>query len=104
MMPERKPKTQALPGDLVQITAPGHTFRAAVAMVTETHRWGVGANILAIVDGQAGEAYQRLRVGRGSRPDEFVIVGAAQLMPPEVYKARLAAIETARLVGKDAAQ
>jgi len=103
-MPERKPQTQALPGDLVQITAPGHTFRAAVAMVTETYNWGVGANILAIVDGQTAEAYQRLRVGRGSRPDEFVIVGAAQLMPPEVYKARATAIETARLAAKDAAK
>ena len=99
-MSDRKAPTQALPGDLVQITAPGHQFRAAIAMVREVHKWGIGVAIPAVVDGKTAEAYERLKVGRRGKPDEFVIVGAAQLMPPEVYRARTDAIETARLAAQ----
>ena len=99
-MSDRKTPAQALPGDLVQITAPGHQFHAAIAMVREVHKWGIGVAIPAVVDGKTAEAYERLKAPRGSKPGEFVIVGAAQLMPPEVYKARAEAIETARLAAR----
>lgn len=99
-MSDRKEPVQALPGDLVQITAPGHQFRAAIAMVREVHRWGIGVAIPAIVDGKTAEAYERLKAPRGNKPGEFAIVGSAVLMPPEVYKARAEAIETARLAAQ----
>lgn len=99
-MSDRKAPVQALPGDLVQIIAPGHTFCAAIAMVREVHKWGIGVAIPAVIDGKTSEAYERLKAPRGGKPGEFVIVGAAQLMPPEVYRARTDAIETARLAVK----
>lgn len=101
-MSDRKAPVQALPGDLVQITAPGHTFCAAIAMVREVHKWGIGVAIPAVIDGKTAEAYERLKAPRGNKPGEFAIVGTAVLMPPDVYKARADAIETARVAGEAA--
>ena len=101
-MSDRQKPAPVLPGDLVQITAPGHQHRAAIAMVREVHKWGIGVAIPAIVEGRSAEAYERLKAPRGNRTGEFVQVGTAHLMPPEVYRARADALETARLAAKAA--
>jgi hypothetical protein len=69
-------------------------------MVREVHNWGIGVAIPAIIDGRSAEAYERLKAPRGKKPGEFVQVGTAYLMPPEVLRARTDAIETARLAAQ----
>jgi mannose/cellobiose epimerase-like protein (N-acyl-D-glucosamine 2-epimerase family) len=97
-MPQKKQAPpKALPGDVVQITATTHDLRGTLAIVSEVGRRHVGVNVGAIGgDGRVVTAYQRLR------HDAFAIIGAAALLTPEVQKARVNAVETARLVAEEA--
>ena len=83
------------PGDVVQITQADHRYRAALGIVQECHGWGVGVNLIAISNGRPVEAYERLR------PGQFVVIGSAFLMPPEVAAARKASIEHAEDLARE---
>lgn len=82
------------PGDIIQGTTPdsrnGHFF-----LVTQCKAWGVGAIQRWHQDGDDKEAYHRFR------PAEFVVVGAAHLLPPELAQARRDSIATARTVERE---
>lgn len=82
------------PGDVIQATTKdsrgGHFF-----MVTQCKAWGVGA-IQRWIDGTDDrEAYYRFK------RREFVIVGAAHLLPVEIAQARRDSIATAAAVAKE---
>jgi hypothetical protein len=82
------------PGDIIQGTqqgpAHGHLF-----LVTETHRWGVGALARWYEGGGDHETYYRLK------PGQFAVVGAAAILPPEVAAARRDSIANAREVARE---
>src|SRR3546814_10586258 len=85
------------PGDIIQGTTKdsrgGHFF-----MVSQCKAWGVGA-IQRWIDGtEDREAYYRFKI----RPEpEFVVVGAAHLLPVEIAQARRDSIATTAAVAKD---
>lgn len=65
-----------LPGDIVQDSA------GMIYLVSETHRWGVGAVMRWLDQGQTLEAYFRLK------PEQFAVVGTAALLPTEIAERR----------------
>ena len=87
------------PGDIIQATTKdgrnGHFF-----LVSQCKSWGVGA-IQRWLDGADDkEAYHRF----ATRPEpEFVVVGAAHLLPVELAQARRDSIATAAAVAKEQA-
>ncbi len=83
----------SMPGDVVQVTDEQHRLHGLFALVTTVRRWGVGITFQALQGSELVEAYDRLKT------KQFVTVGAAQLMPPEVAAAReTAQREAARAV------
>lgn len=84
----------AHPGDIIQGTqqgpSHGHLF-----LITETHRWGVGAVARWFADGADQETYHRFK------PGTFAICGAAAILPPEVAAARRDSIATARTLARE---
>lgn len=98
MAKKEQPVPKTLPGDVIQITGTTHPLRGALAITREVGRRHVGVDVGAITsDGGVAMAYQRLR------HTDFAIVGAAALLSPEVQKARVDAVETARIVAKEQA-
>ncbi len=83
------------PGDIIQATQPGPQH-GHFLLVTETHRWGVGAVARWHDDGDDREVYHRLK------PGTFAVVGAAYILPPEVAAARKDSLATQRAVEKEA--
>jgi hypothetical protein len=85
------------PGDIIQGTqqgpSHGHLF-----LVTETHRWGVGAVHRWSEHGADKETYWRFKAG------QFAVVGVAPLMPPEVAAARRDSVEGALAVAREKAE
>lgn len=85
------------PGDIIQGTSQdargGHFF-----LVTQCKAWGVGAVHRWHNQGSDFEDYYRFR------PTEFVVVGAAHLLPPEIAQARRDSLATAALVAKEQGQ
>ncbi len=77
------------PADIVQITAEGHKWRGALAIVDEVKGWGVLAHVPCIATGTLDGIYLRIKNG------EIELCGAARLAPPETIKARAQSIETA---------
>lgn len=95
--PDDEPVTIVVyPGDVIQITKVDHRLCRSFGYVEATYGWGIGVNIIAVVDGEPRETYERLK------PGQFHVCGAAALIPGEVYKARVAALETSRVVAKEA--
>lgn len=78
------------PGDIVQDTS-GQFY-----LVTETHKWGVGAVQRWTDGGEVRETYSRLR------PGQFVVVGVGHLLPEDVSQARRDSLTTARALAKEA--
>ena len=60
--------TTVHPGDIVQ------DARGLIFLVSETHRWGVGA----LLKTETGDSYHRLK------PGQFVVVGQAHTMNPDI--------------------
>lgn len=80
------------PGDIIQDSS------GQIMLVTQTKRWGVGA-VQRWHDGiEMQERYHRLK------PGQFVVCGAAHLMPEEVAQARRDSLKLAAQVAKDAGQ
>lgn len=77
------------PGDIIQ-DADG-----MLLLVASTHRWGVGAVLRCRHDGEDREHYYRMK------PGQFVVVGAAHMLPEEVAQARRDSLATARTVAKE---
>lgn len=88
-----------LPGDIIQITDADLWCHAHFALVEEVRRWGVSA-VFRFPSGrnQAAETFIRLK------PDQFVVCGAAALLPPQVAAARQACVQTAQEVAADEAE
>jgi hypothetical protein len=89
--------TEALtvhPGDIVQGTQQGPTH-GHLFLVTETHRWGVGAVARWHENDVDRETYNRLK------PGTFAVCGAAAVLPPEVAAARRDSIATARQIARE---
>lgn len=80
------------PGDIIQ------TSDGQIMLVTQTKRWGVGA-IQRWHDGvEMQERYHRLKAG------QFVICGAAQLLPEEISQARRDSLKLAAQIAKEGEQ
>lgn len=87
------------PGDIIQATQQG-PIHGHLLFVSETHRWGVGA-VLRWPDPdlqEDREVYHRMK------PDTFVKVGTAAIMPPDVAAARRDSIATQRAVQREVAK
>jgi hypothetical protein len=71
------------PGDIIQDSA------GQLMLVTQTKKWGVGA-VQRWHDGvEMQERYHRLK------PGQFVVCGAAHLLPEEISQARRDSLRTA---------
>ena len=78
------------PGDLIQITDAASPAHSHIALVQEVRRWGVGAVIRYPVAGdQVAEIYYRLA------REQFIIIGAAPLLPPDLIEARKQSLASA---------
>lgn len=67
------------PGDIVQ------DARGLIFLVSETHRWGVGALLRA----ETGDSYHRLK------PGQFAVVGQAHTLPVEIAQRRRSSLAAA---------
>lgn len=77
------------PGDIIQDST------GQLMLVTQTKRWGVGA-VQRWHDGiEMQERYHRLK------PGQFVVCGAAHLLPEEVSQARRDSLATQQVVEKE---
>jgi hypothetical protein len=85
---------QTHPGDIIQVTDKAHGGFPAILLVHEVRAAHVEARQQYPLDLPQG-APVRLK------PGQFVVVGAAHLLPAELAKARAASIETAALVAKE---
>lgn len=84
------------PGDIVQITAQGHKWMSALAVVDEMKSWGVQAYIQSIdAKGALGHVYVRLR------HNEYGKCGTAMLVSADQAKQRQIAMETAAIVQQE---
>ena len=80
------------PGDIIQDN------NGQIMLVTQTKAWGIGA-VQRWHDGiEMQERYHRLK------PGEFVVCGAAQLLPEEIRQTRTDSLKLAAEIAKDAAQ
>lgn len=85
--PEKPP---VHPGDIIQDS------NGQIMLVTQTRAWGVGA-VQRWHDGiEMREVYHRLHHG------QFVVCGAAHLLPEEVSKARRDSLKLAAEIAKEA--
>lgn len=84
----------AHPGDIIQGTQQGPTH-GHLFLITETHRWGVGAVARWHDDATDHETYNRFK------PGTFAVCGAAAILPPEVAAARRDSIATARALARE---
>lgn len=112
-VPAEKPETATIivhPGDVVQITDNRHQLLGCVAICYQVYSWGIHANLR--IPGRMGDTPGTVIVmpGRDStvditerlKPGQFMVVGTAVLLPPDVIAARRDSIETARLVAEEA--
>lgn len=91
MATEPKP-TSPHPGDIIQDS------HGQIMLVTQTRAWGVGA-VQRWHDGiEMRERYHRLK------PGEFVVCGAAHLLPEEIAQARRDSLKLAATLAKEAGQ
>lgn len=84
--------TAVHPGDIIQDS------QGLLYLASEVHGWGVGAVQRFAHQGDVLEAYHRLK------PGQFVVVGAAHMLPPELAAARKDSIATERAIAKEAAK
>lgn len=77
------------PGDIVQDNT------GQIMLVTQTKKWGVGA-VQRWHDGiEMQERYHRLK------PGQFVVCGAAHLLPEEISQARRDSLKLAAEIAKE---
>lgn len=86
------------PGDIIQATQQG-PIHGHLFLVSETHRWGVGAVMRWTDDGEDRETYHRF-----TDPAAFVVVGTAHLLPPDVAARRRDSVATQRTVEREKAK
>lgn len=84
---------QPHPGDIVQVTDQAHASFPAILLVWEVR----AAHVEGRIQGSRTEEPPPVRM----KPGQFVIVGAAYLLPPDLLKARQASIATAELVARE---
>lgn len=97
-MPKKTKLPLPLPGDLVQVVDQAHPLRLLVGLVVEVHKWGAGVNVPAIQGGEIVQRYERLK------PAQYAVVGAAAIMPGEVYKARETALKERAAIDREKAR
>ncbi len=80
------------PGDIIQDNL------GQIMLVTQTRSWGIGC-VQRWHDGiEMQERYHRLK------PGQFVVCGAAHLLPEEIAQARRDSLKLAAQIAKDAGQ
>lgn len=84
---------QPHPGDIVQVTDQGHESFPAILLVHEVR----AAHVEGRIQGARTDETPPVRM----KPGQFVIVGAAYLLPPDLLKARQASVATAELVASE---
>jgi hypothetical protein len=87
------------PGDIVQVTDPGHSLHSHLLIVTQARPRFIGA-IVRWVDGygELGQNYHRLD------PAQVVVCGAAAILPEDLLQARKDSLKTAEEAAREAGQ
>lgn len=82
------------PGDIIQAVIQG-PMQGHLLLVQQVKRWGVGALLRWVDSTGERETYFRLK------PDEYVVIGGAHILPSDIAEARRDSIATAQSVEND---
>lgn len=85
------------PGDIIQGIGQDNR-NGLLFLVTETHRWGVGAVLRWVQGTEEFEVYQRFK------PGQFSVVGTAAILPPLVLQRRKDSLASAAAVEAERAR